>query len=201
MPEPGVVQHFTGVAARYTQLRARWPLGALRRQEEAAVRALVQPQPGERVLDVGCGDGETLSWLAARGARAVGIDVVYPMAARCRRRGYLVAVQDMEQLGVRARFDWVLCIGSLEFTTRPMQVIANLGARLRPCGRFVLLFPRRGGLATLYAAYHRTHGVRIRSFSSDEIHGYLKAAGLQPLAGWRECWLSTIALATRPAEG
>jgi 2-polyprenyl-3-methyl-5-hydroxy-6-metoxy-1,4-benzoquinol methylase len=197
MRDADVVRHFTGVAAQYTRLRASWPLGMLRRQEIAALRELVRPQPGARVLDVGCGDGETLSWLTELGARPVGIDVVYAMAAHCRQRGLSVAVQDMEQLGVRARFDWVLCIGSLEFTAQPKQVIASLAACVRPHGRFVLLFPRRSWLGTLYATYHRAHGVRIRIFSNAEIRGFMLAAGLEPLAGWRDCWLSTIALATR----
>lgn len=198
MPDADVVRHFAGVAEQYTGLRATWPLATLRRQEVEALHALVQPQPGERVLDVGCGDGETLSWLTTIGAWAVGIDVVLGMAQHCRRRGHLVVVQDMEQLGIRACFDWVLCIGALEFTARPQQVIASLGACVRPGGHFVLLFPRRGWRGVAYAAYHRLHGVRVQRFSHEQIRKFMRAAGLQPLAGWRDCWLSTLALAVRP---
>ena len=141
-----------------------------------------------------------MSWLATLGVWAVGIDIVPAMATHCRRRGHVVVVQDMEQLGIRGCFDWVLCIGSLEFAARPRQVITGLSACLRPGGRFVLLFPRRGWLGTVYAAYHRTHGMRIHLFSGEEIRGSMRAAGLQPQPGWRDCWLSTLALATRTDE-
>jgi SAM-dependent methyltransferase len=197
MPDREFARHFAGIAARYTGLRSKWPLGTLRRQEIAALQALVRPQPGDLVLDAGCGDGETLSWLATLGVWAVGLDIVPAMVAHCRRRGQLVVVQDMEQLGIRARFDWVLCIGALEFASQPQRVIAGLSACLRRGGRFVLLFPRRGWPGTVYAVYHRTHGVRIHLFSCEEIRASMRAAGLQPQGGWRDCWLSTVALATR----
>ena len=36
---------------------------------------LLTPQPGERVLDLGCGDGTLTAQIAARGATVVGVDI------------------------------------------------------------------------------------------------------------------------------
>lgn len=191
MAHPAAARHFEKVAARYTELRGGGVTGALRRQEQQAVRDLAQVESGTRVLDVGCGDGEVLSWLAAQGARAVGVDLVLPMAAHCRARGFSVCVQDMENLGVRAVFDWVFCVGSLEFTRDPSRAIAAFAAALRPGGRLLLLFPRRGWLGMAYFAYHRAHGVPIWLFSRRDVNALLAAAGME-VEDWRDCALSSV---------
>lgn len=190
-------RHFGRLAPRYTRLRHAWPLSILRRQEEEALHTLVCVQPGDCVLDAGCGAGETLAWLRAQGARPVGIDFAWEMASVCRGRGLTVCVQDMEHLGLRPRFDWVLCVGSLEFTSAPGAVVRSLAACVRPGGRFALLFPRRNWIGVLYALYHRAHGVRIRLFSHAQIAGFLRAAGLQMPGGRRDGWLSSVIVAER----
>ena len=193
-------RHFARVAGDYTALRGRWPLGALREQEQRAVRALLTVDAGARALDVGCGDGTTAAWLQARGARVIGVDAVWEMAALTRRRGVPTVVQDMETLGIRPRFDWVLCIGALEFTRSPAAAIAALAACLAPGGRLVLLFPRRSLLGRAYAAYHRANGLAIHLFARDEMAAHLRAAGLMLEGAWRDCLLSSVCLARRRAE-
>jgi SAM-dependent methyltransferase len=194
-------RHFAGVAAHYQQLRERWPLGAVRAEEQRALRELVAVAAGQRVLDVGCGDGTTLAWLQGLGARAVGVDAVWGMAALARRSGAPTVVQDMEALGISARFDWVLCVGALEFTADPAAAIAALAACVQPGGRLALLFPRRSLLGRLYAAYHRRNGLRIHLFTPAAMRGHLTAAGLSPLPPWRDCALSTVCVAERRGDG
>lgn len=49
--------------------------------------ALLNAQPGERVLDLGCGDGALLESLAATGAIVTGCDRDASMLAAARERG------------------------------------------------------------------------------------------------------------------
>jgi SAM-dependent methyltransferase len=193
-----VVRHFDRAAPRYGRFRNIWPLKAIRRSEQNALKEFARVHAGDRVLDAGCGDGETLVWLGACGARPVGIDVAFAMTSLCREHGFDVCVQDLEHPGFRASFDWVLCVGTLEFTRRPAVALRNLAACLRPGGRFVLLFPHRGPMGVLYAAYHRTHGIQIRLFSFGEVHAWMSAAGLQPDEQRWKGWLSTVVAATKP---
>jgi SAM-dependent methyltransferase len=192
------VRHFERASAGYANLRSSGLLGRLRRQEQEDFQALAPVAAGELVLDAGCGDGETLRWLRARGARAVGVDVAHGMASLCRRASFDVCVQDMERLGVRGVFDWVLCIGSLEFTAEPQRAVDGFAAALRAGGRLVLLYPRRGWLGLLYAAYHRTHGVPIRLFDHRGVLRLFSNAGLRALPGRRDAALSSVCVAERP---
>jgi len=194
MANTAAVRHFERAAAGYTDRRARWPLGVLRGQEQRALRSLVRIDAGAWVLDAGCGDGETLAWLAECGAHGVGVDLAWPMTLRCRGRGFLVCVQDIETIAFAPRFDWVLCVGSLEFVTEPARALAAMAACLRPGGRLALLFPRRGCIGALYAAYHRTHAVRARLFSAREVVTMCAAAGLEPEA-WQHGTLSSLCVA------
>jgi SAM-dependent methyltransferase len=193
--------HFARLAGNYRQLRERWPLAALRAEEQRALRELVAVRAGERALDVGCGDGVTLGWLRSRGAHCVGVDAVWRMAAVARRSGALTVVQDMEALGLRRCFDWVLCVGALEFTVEPRRAIRELSNCLRPGGKLGLLFPRRSPLGHLYAAYHLVHGLRVHLFSHQAIRAHLAAVDFEPVFPWRDCLLSTVCVAQRCGDG
>jgi SAM-dependent methyltransferase len=194
-------RHFDRRAAGYQTFRRSWPLAWLQREEERALQKIADVAPGQLVLDVGCGAGSTLDWLRGRRTRAVGVDLSRAMAHACHDAGHAVAVQDMEALGLRPAFDWVLCVGSLEFVSRPEQAIRNLAACVRAGGALVLLFPRRGVLGSLYRLYHRSHGVRVHLFRPDEIEAHGIAAGLGAPDQILHCRLSSFCRMRLAATG
>jgi len=200
MVDPAVARHFADAATRYSRLRGSGPLGWVRSREQTAVQDLANVEPGATVLDAGCGDGATLDWLRKRGAHAIGIDLTWPMARICAMRGLAVAVQDIEEIGLQPVFDWVLCIGSLEFVPSPARALQNLAACLAPTGTLVLLYPRKGPLGTLYALYHRTHGTRIHLFNTDDIAALFSGAGLELPRSRRDCLLSSVCASVPAGE-
>jgi trans-aconitate methyltransferase len=104
-----------------------------------AVLDLLDPQPGERVLDVGCGSGELTAQIAARGARVVGVDSSAEMLDRARERfpELDVRLADAERLAVDEPYDAVFSNAALHWMTRPDEVLAGVRAALRDGGRFV----------------------------------------------------------------
>ena len=59
---------------------------------------LLDPRPGERVLDLGCGDGELTEQLAARGCRVLGVDRSAEFVAAARQRGLSAQEADARHL-------------------------------------------------------------------------------------------------------
>src|SRR6476619_379437 len=105
----------------------------------AAVLDLLDPQPDERVLDLGCGSGELTAEIAARGARVTGVDSSAEMVARAHERfpDLDVRLADGEHLQVDGPFDAVFSNAALHWMTRPDDVLAGVRAALRAGGRFV----------------------------------------------------------------
>jgi len=103
----------------------------------APVLALLDPQPGERILDLGCGDGLLTARIADAGATVVGIDASEDMIAAAKARGLDVRVGDGQTLAFDAEFDAAFSNAALHWMLDAAGVAAGVFRALRPGGRFV----------------------------------------------------------------
>lgn len=103
----------------------------------APVVEILAPRPGERILDLGCGDGALTEKLAAAGARVVGVDSSPEMVAAARARGLDVRVVDGARLPFEATFDAVFSNAALHWMKDLERVVAGVWKALVPGGRFV----------------------------------------------------------------
>ena len=69
---------------------------------------LLAAEPGEHILDLGCGDGRLSLRIAESGARVVGVDAAPDMVAAARARGIDARVMSGEALTFQDAFDAVL---------------------------------------------------------------------------------------------
>lgn len=122
-----------------------------------AVVELLAPQPGERILDLGCGTGPLTSEIANRCAEVLGIDQSEEMVAQAKTKFPALHFQtlDARRLPFHAEFDAVFSNAVLHWIPEAEQVIAGVARALKPGGRFVAEFGGKGNIQQLVAGFRR----------------------------------------------
>lgn len=118
----------------------------------AAVLDLLAPQPGEHVLDLGCGDGALTQQLVAAGCTVVGIDADPAMVAAAQARGIDARQGDARALDFAGQFDAVFTNAALHWVGQPALVTAGVRRALKPGGRYVGEFGGHGNIAAIRTA-------------------------------------------------
>lgn len=115
---------------------------------------LLAPQPGERVLDLGCGTGHLTAELAERGARVVGLDSDPAMIERARRSYPALEFVHGDAVSFRFAepFDAVFSNAVLHWVTRAADAAACIATALRPGGRFVAELGGKGNVQAIVSA-------------------------------------------------
>lgn len=133
----------------------------------AGVVSLLEPKPGERILDLGCGTGHLTAEIAAAGAGTLGIDASPGMIAQARQNFPKLAFQlvDAGEFRSDLPFDAVFSNAALHWMPDADRVAAAVAAVLKPGGRFVAEMGGKGNIAAISGA--------IRS----NIHNYFPSVG------------------------
>ena len=176
---------------------------------------LLNPQPGERILDLACGDGVLTEKIIARGAELVGVDGSADMVAAARQRGIDARVMDAYQLNFTSEFDAVFSNAALHWMKRdPDAVIQGVRRALKPGGRFVAEMGGHGNVAAITVALCATiekYGAKGEAMipwyfpSADEYRQRLERAGFRadyieliprptPLPTGMRGWLETFVI-------
>jgi SAM-dependent methyltransferase len=134
----------------------------------APVIELLTPRGGERILDLGCGDGALTKKLADMGCDVVGVDSSAPQVEACRRLGLDARVADGEHLRFDADFDAVFSNAAIHWMKPPDDVIAGVWRALRPGGRFVGEFGGHGCVETIKRAL--IDALRRRGIDGDALN-------------------------------
>ncbi len=98
---------------------------------------LLKPQPGERILDLGCGDGALTRKLADLGCEVVGVDASADQIAAAKKSGLDARVKDCQALDFDREFDAVFSNAALHWMKNADAVLDGVKRALRPRGRFV----------------------------------------------------------------
>jgi trans-aconitate methyltransferase len=113
---------------------------------------LLQPQPGEHILDLGCGDGFLTRRIAESGATVLGVDASPEMIAAARERGVDAHLAHGEALNFSGAFHAVFSNAALHWMKNQDAVHAGVHRALRPGGRFVGECGGQGNVAAIRVA-------------------------------------------------
>jgi SAM-dependent methyltransferase len=143
---------------------------------------LLDPRPGERILDLGCGPGRHAAEMVARGAKVVGMDADKETEF------------DLNVLGVDEPFSACFSNAALHWMTPQDAVLRNVHSVLAPSGRFVAEMGGDGNIAALDASLREAlvdvglpHVPVVRNYSptAGQQAAALETAGFRvELAAW-----------------
>jgi SAM-dependent methyltransferase len=118
----------------------------------SAALDLLAPTPGERILDVGCGEGTLTRKILDRGATVLGIDNSPEMVAAARSNGVDAVLQSAEDMQFFAEFDAAFSNAALHWMLEKQQTARAIFRAIKPGGRFAGEMGGEGNLARLREA-------------------------------------------------
>jgi len=177
------------------------------------VLELLAPKQGERILDLGCGDGVLTKRIQELGCEVLGVDGSPAQVEAARAIGLDARIMDGHHLSFTQEFDAVFSNAALHWMKQPNAVIGGVWRALKPAGRFVAEFGGHGCVAKIEAALINAldrrglDGATLNPwyFPTTEEYGHrLETQGFKvqhialiprptPLPGDIEGWLETFA--------
>jgi SAM-dependent methyltransferase len=149
---------------------------------------------GERVLDIGCGEGWFASELVRAGVSVVGIDVAQEPLRRARARDPALDLRLVDAEGPwpleDAGFDAVWAGETIEHVADTAGWLSEVRRVLRPGGRLLLSTPAHGRLRVLWLALSRRafeahfdpRSDHLRFYTRSSLTGLLGELGFQAVS-------------------
>jgi SAM-dependent methyltransferase len=184
---------FSALSRGWSEREYRDPSGFMRRRA-ALVREWGTPlRPGDRVLELGCGDGALSCMLASEGFDVTGVDISEGMIEEARRRAERESsaarfeVADSDALKTAEPFDAVVSFMSAFFTytENPSEFLARVAPRVRK--KVIVDWNFRSPCAFEEAARALEHaGLRQIEWRPWFVPHTTRAASRPGLRGWME---------------
>ncbi len=163
-----------------------------------AVLELLAPRKGERILDLGCGDGALAESIASMGASVVGVDSSPSMVDAARVRDIDARLGSATELTFENEFDAVFSNAVLHWIPDAGAVLDGVARALRPGGRFVAELGGFGNIAAIRVAQRlvlENRGIDLDSISPQFFPTPREYQGLLDRQGFS---VSSIELIPRP---
>lgn len=116
---------------------------------------LLDPKPGEKILDLGCGDGVLTKKLNELTGFTIGVDASPSLVAAAKKLGLDVRLMDGQALTFENEFDAVFTNAALHWMKQADAVISGVWRALKTKGRFVGEMGGKGNVDQIRSAIHQ----------------------------------------------
>ncbi len=179
-------------------------VGAFVAELGGAALDLLDPRPGERILDVGCGEGTLTRKIVDRGATVLGVDASPEMVAAARAKGIDALLLPAEDMQFFAEFDAAFSNATLHWVLHKEQAARAIFRALKAGGRFAGEMGGEGNIARLQQVVDEE--MILRGYAPPlEAHNWYPApeefAAVYEEAGFREIDARLIERPTPLAHG
>lgn len=157
---------------------------------------VLNPLPGEEILDVGCGTGYLANVVSERGAQVTGIDASPEMIAKAKHEYPAIDFMLMSatDIHLHRKFDAVFSNATLHWVLDKQAAIACIYNAIKPGGRFVMEMGGKGNVENIVAAvkqvllnygFEKEAGINLWYFPSlSEYTCLLEAKGFRVTAAF-----------------
>lgn len=114
----------------------------------------LQPMSGEKILDIGCGDGALTEQIAQSGAIVQGIDLSPAMITAAQKRGIPATIMDATQISFHRQFDAAFSNAAFHWINDQPALLKGIASALKPNGRLVAEMGGHGNIAAIDVALH-----------------------------------------------
>jgi len=118
---------------------------------------LLNPEPGERILDLGCGPGQLTAKIAERGAEVLGLDSSPEMIGQARQNypKLRFVLEDAARMSFHNEFDAIFSNAALHWMLDMSAVAKSIAGALRQGGRLVAELGGKGNIHHIESAVRR----------------------------------------------
>jgi trans-aconitate 2-methyltransferase len=126
----------------------------------ASLLELLSPQPGERILDIGCGTGQLTAEIARSGAHVIGLDNSADMLREARKNypDLAFVLGNASAFSFPEPFDAVFSNAALHWVKDADGAASSIARALRPGSRFVAEFGGKGNITSVQEALRAVLG-------------------------------------------
>ncbi|MCR8633358.1 methyltransferase domain-containing protein [Paenibacillus radicis (ex Xue et al. 2023)] len=163
---------------------------------------LLNPQPNERIIDLGCGTGDLTHVIAQLGASCIGIDESADMVGKARHKYPSISfeVMDGHEFRLDKPVDAVFSNAALHWMKQPERVIESVRLALHEGGRFVAEFGGKRNVGRIYEAIAKVlgdYGIDAEERNPWYFPSVSEYSGLLEAQGFEVRWME---LYDRPTE-
>lgn len=162
---------------------------------------LLNPQQGEKILDLGCGTGELTQEIAKSGASVIGFDQSETMIERAKSKNgnieYIVG--DITSYKSSEEYDAVFSNAVLHWVTNQEEALSNVYGILKPNGRFVAELGAKGNVQTIIDSIQNV--IKDSGYPTKEVSEVLQFPSIGEYANLLEShgfWIESLFQFKRP---